>query len=60
MLTKYCKEKAIEYKQGMNEIMAAFVLLTREGLPKYMAYVFFVRFIESYVPTMFADNVFDT
>jgi GTPase-activating protein len=58
LLNYYCKEYNTSYKQGMNEIMAPFLLMTREGLPIHMAYLFFKSFVHSHLPTMFVDHQF--
>ncbi|CAG9314764.1 TBC1D23_2 [Blepharisma stoltei] len=58
LLTFYCKEHTTSYKQGMNEIMAPFLLLMRDGLPKEHAYLMFKKFIHTYLPTMFIDSGF--
>lgn len=58
LLTHYCKEYNTCYKQGMNEIMAPFVLMTRKGLPLHMSYQFFKSFVHTYLATMFVDHTF--
>ena len=58
LLTFYCKEYNTSYKQGMNEIMAPFLLMSRQGLPLHMVYLFFKSFIHTYLPTMFVDHEF--
>lgn len=58
LLTYYCKEYNTSYKQGMNEIMAPFLLMSRNGLPLHMVYLFFKSFIHTYLPTMFVDHEF--
>ena len=57
MLTLYCKEAKVSYKQGMNEIAVAFLLLTRKGMPLYVAYTCFKNFIRLCLRTMFEDQV---
>lgn len=57
LLTHYCKEEAISYKQGMNEIMAPFVLMCRKGLDLKQAYFSFKMFVSLCLPTMFEDTV---
>jgi Rab-GTPase-TBC domain len=58
LLNYYCKEYNTSYKQGMNEIMAPFLLLSRQGLPLHMVYLFFKSFVHTYLPTMFIDHAF--
>ncbi|CAG9312463.1 TBC1D23_5 [Blepharisma stoltei] len=58
MLTFYCKELKITYKQGMNELMAPFLLMTRKGIALHEAYASFKKFIQITLPTMFIDNAF--
>lgn len=58
LLTFYCKEFNTSYKQGMNEIMAPFLLMSREGLPLHLVYLSFKSFLHQYLPTMYADHSF--
>lgn len=58
LLTYYCKEFNTSYKQGMNEIVAPFLLMARHGLPLHMVYLLFKTFLHKYLPTMFADQNF--
>lgn len=58
LLTYYCKEFNTSYKQGMNEIMAPFLYLSREGLPLFQVYQCFKSFLHKYLPTMYADQSF--
>lgn len=57
MLTFFCKDYGISYKQGINEICAPFVLMTRDGLPLPQAYLCFKQFIKQNLTSMFSDNV---
>lgn len=57
-LSCYCDEKGISYKQGMNEIMAVFLPLTRHGVEDWIVYRMFAGFIEAVLPTMFQDGAF--
>ena len=57
VLTFFCKDCNISYKQGLNEICAPFVLMTRDGLPLNLAYVYFKHFIQQNLSSMFSDNV---
>lgn len=59
-LSNYCTEEKILYKQGLNELMAPFVLMPRMAdVPIHIAYTYFKNFIQMYLPTMFHDNVRD-
>lgn len=60
MLTYYCKTEKLSYKQGMNEILAPFLLLTRRNIPAYVCYTCFKSFVEKFIPTLFVDEVFST
>ena len=57
MLTFYCKTEKLSYKQGMNEILAPFLLLTRYNIPEYISYYCFKSFVEKFIPTLFVDDV---
>ena len=57
MLTYYCKEQLITYKQGMNELLIPFVYMGREGVPDHVLYHLFKGFIKTVCPTMFVDEV---
>lgn len=58
LLTFYCKENNIGYKQGMNEIMAPFLLLARERLALHSVYLIFKSFVHAVLGNMFVDNEF--
>ena len=58
LLTYYCKEFNTSYKQGMNEIVAPFFLMTRQGVSLQMTYLLFKSFLHKFLPTMFADKHF--
>lgn len=57
MLTFYCKKNKHSYKQGMNEILAPFVLLNRFGIPQYIQFMCYETFIEKFLSTLFRDHV---
>ena len=57
LLTLYCKETGTSYKQGMNEVLAPFLLLYRRGMPLYIVYSCYKQFINSCLRTMFEDDV---
>lgn len=60
MLTLYCKTERVSYKQGMNEILAPFMMLNRQGVALHLCYLCFKNFIEKFIPTMFLDDVIFT
>ena len=57
ILTYYCKTEKVSYKQGINEILAPFMLMNREGVPLHVCYTCFNNFIEKFIPTLFVDDV---
>ncbi|CAG9333287.1 TBC1D23_3 [Blepharisma stoltei] len=58
LLKFYCKEHNCPYKQGMNEILAPFILMVRYNLPLNQVYNYFEGFIDHLLPTMFLDKDF--
>ncbi|KAL4164595.1 hypothetical protein KRP22_004460 [Phytophthora ramorum] len=66
LLTYYCKCRSIRYKQGMNEVLAPFLLLTeqRDGcadlVPLADGIVFqcFYALIDRFLPHVFVDKEF--
>ena len=60
ILTLYCKTENVWYKQGLNEVVAPFLLLSREGLSMEDVYRYFKGFVGNYLPTMFNDREFRT
>jgi Rab-GTPase-TBC domain len=57
MLTYYCKTENISYKQGINEILAPFLLLNRSNIPLSVCYNCFKNFVKKFIPTLFANDV---
>ncbi|CAG9315508.1 TBC1D23_6 [Blepharisma stoltei] len=56
-LLNYCKEENISYRQGLNELIAPFILMNRLcQIPSHVAYGFFKSFMQLCLPTMFRDN----
>jgi hypothetical protein len=55
-LTLFCHECDADYMQGLNEILAPFILLTDPPQPSALAYCLFRRLCERYLPTMFASK----
>lgn len=58
MIIYYCKDRQVTYKQGMHEIFAGFYLMTKEGVPEYMAYTLCAGFIEVLFGSMFEGRDF--
>ena len=58
LLTFYCKQEQIFYKQGLNEVLAPFMLFLREGLSLCKVYLYFKNFVKNYLPCMFVDKDF--
>ncbi|OMJ79291.1 hypothetical protein SteCoe_20712 [Stentor coeruleus] len=58
LLIFYCETEGIKYKQGMNEVLAPFLLMTRIGVSSNEAYTFFSLFIQRTLPCMFKDDSF--
>lgn len=57
-LRLFCKEKKTIYKQGMNEVLAPFMLLVNNGVPFDTAFSAFKLFIDRIFPNIFMDSVF--
>ena len=60
LLTYYCKNTHTFYKQGLNELLAPFLILGRHGLTLTEIYLYFHNFIRNYMPTLFIDKDFRT
>ncbi|RQM27715.1 hypothetical protein B5M09_002429 [Aphanomyces astaci] len=66
MLTYYCKCKNIRYKQGMNEVLAPFLLLrgissmssSSSGWTDAVVYQCFYSFIDKFLTNVFSDREF--
>ncbi|OMJ68232.1 hypothetical protein SteCoe_34378 [Stentor coeruleus] len=58
LLTFYCKTEKVSYKQGMNEILAPFLLLNRHNIPLHICYICFKNFVAKFIPTLFVDDSF--
>ncbi|OMJ79405.1 hypothetical protein SteCoe_20559 [Stentor coeruleus] len=58
LLTYYCKTEKVTYKQGMNEILAPFLLLNRHNVPLHICYTCFKNFVAKFIPTLFVDDAF--
>lgn len=59
MLTCYCKQQNLKYKQGMNEVLAPFVFLFARGLVSVeTCYGLFAAFMGAYMIPLYADDDF--
>ncbi|CAI5722677.1 unnamed protein product [Hyaloperonospora brassicae] len=66
LLTYYCKCRSIQYKQGMNEVLAPFLLLTeqrkddndRVPLAEGVVFQCFYALIDHFLPQVFVDKEF--
>ncbi|KAI9923139.1 hypothetical protein PsorP6_000353 [Peronosclerospora sorghi] len=66
LLTYYCKCRKIQYKPGMNEILAPFLSLTEEragsdgrvALSEGVVYQCFGALIDTFLPHVFEDKEF--
>jgi hypothetical protein len=56
-LTFYSKHEKLNYKQGLNELSAPFILLKKTGLPLARIYQYFTTFVDSIIPNIYADDV---
>lgn len=59
LLTYYCKCRSIRYKQGMNEVLAPFLILERDPpMPEGVVFQCFYALIDRFLPHVFADREF--
>ena len=58
LLTYYCKEKSISYKQGLNELLAPFVVLMKEGCGLNEIYLMFSSFVDKFLHNVFVEEDF--
>jgi hypothetical protein len=59
MLTCYCKQRNLKYKQGMNEVLAPFVYLhARDLCTVEQCYALFDAFLGKYLLPLYADDDF--
>ena len=60
ILTLYCKNHSLAYKQGMNEVLAPFIFIKLSGgLSSWTeVYQLFKAFIDLFLPNMFCDEEF--
>lgn len=59
ILTYYCKCRSVRYKQGMNEVLAPFLLLESDPpLPESAVFQLFYAMIDKFLPHVFADREF--
>ena len=55
-LTLFCTEGGADYMQGLNEVLAPFILLAEPPQPSAMAYCLFRRVVQKLWPTMFSSR----
>ena len=58
VIKHYCLELKIRYKQGLNEILAPFILIMQQGISINEAYECFKEFIAKCLPNIFTDAVY--
>ncbi|GAB9464357.1 Tbc1 domain family member related [Globisporangium polare] len=59
LLTYYCKCRNIRYKQGMNEVLAPFLILERNPpMPEGVVFQCFYAMIDKFLPHVFVDREF--
>ncbi|KAF1331430.1 Tbc1 domain family member related, partial [Globisporangium splendens] len=59
ILTYYCKCRNIRYKQGMNEVLAPFLILERDPpMPEGIVFQCFYAMIDKFLPQVFVDREF--
>lgn len=59
LLTYYCKSRGVRYKQGMNEVLAPFLILERAPpMPEGVVFQCFYALIDRFLPHVFADREF--
>lgn len=59
ILTYYCKCRNIRYKQGMNEVLAPFLMLEQDPpLPEGVIFQCFYAMIDKFLPQVFVDREF--
>ena len=58
LLSHYCKQRSCTYKQGLNEVMAPFVLLYEDSLDAGAIFNTFYAFIGKFLPHAYCDGEF--
>ncbi|TMW57068.1 hypothetical protein Poli38472_002993 [Pythium oligandrum] len=59
LLTFYCKSRNIRYKQGMNEVLAPFLMLEQNPpMPDSVVFQLFYALIDKFLPHVFIDREF--
>ena len=58
MLTSFCQREHVTYKQGLNEVLAPFIYLQREGLSDTECYHCFKSFVQQYLLPLYIDHDF--
>ena len=57
MLVHFCRLQKLEYKQGMNEILAPFVYFREAGFSLSKCYSLFRAFFDQYCLNFYYDKV---
>lgn len=53
----YCQQMKIQYKQGLNEVLAPFMDLYKQGMPLNITLACFENFVNRVLPNFFSDQV---
>jgi hypothetical protein len=57
LLTFYCKQHNITYKQGLNEVAAPMIFFHKINVTMANIYNYFTLFIDRFLPNLFHDDV---
>lgn len=57
MLVHFCRLQKLEYKQGMNEILAPFAMMRTAGVTLSKCYSLFRSFFDQYCLNFYYDKV---
>ena len=60
LITFYAKQEGIQYKQGLNELGAPFIILNKAGYPLDKIYQIFSAFVDLLIPNLYSDDDFMT
>ncbi|OMJ84848.1 hypothetical protein SteCoe_13974 [Stentor coeruleus] len=56
----YCQQMKIQYKQGLNEVLAPFMDLYKQGMPLNITLACFENFVNRILPNIFSDQALYT